>query len=256
MSLADDIAAGRITQETTALGRVPAGISTGRLRVIKGALAATVSLRDKLAQINADRDLSAIGRGKAAQPFVKISAVPELIKLRKQAARSQEMINNDRAALHKKAIGEPKATDPLWVQRLWEMTPNKRIAEVLRNPAARAAALREPELAGIDARTLTHDGSGEHSRVFELALQKQVIENFESEAAKIQIAEMSQEILNQAIAGFTDAIVAMPAVVTNNEVRSFHNRQDLERSITNDAELSKQASRDITLVEKTEIEFA
>jgi hypothetical protein len=255
MSLADDIAAGKITRETTILERVPAGTSTGRLRVIKGALAETVSVRDKMAEINSNKDLTPIGRAKAAQPFLNISAVPELLKMRKQAARSQEMIDNDRAALHKKAIGESKATDPLWLQRLWGLTPNKRIEEVLRNPAARAAALREPELAGIDARTLHQEGLGEHAKTFELALQKQIIENFEREAAKIQIAEKSQEILNQAIGGLTDAIIAMPAVVTNGEVRSFHGRQDFENSITKDAELSKLASKEISLVEKTEVEF-
>ena len=107
-------------------------------------------------------------------------------------------------------LGEPRATDPIWLNRLWEMDANKRAELVLTNAAARQAALREPELAGID------------SRVYEHAIQRQLVEHHERDLAFLNAAVEAQKMHDLMIRELEKAVLSVPVVVERNgAVRPF-----------------------------------
>ena len=152
------------------------------------------------------------------------------------------MIERQQAALHKKAIGEPKATDVVWVERLWALDPGKRAALILTNPAARQAALREPDLAGID------------KAVFDHAMQRQIIEFHEPEGAKLQIAKMAQELHGLAVVELERAILSVPAAVQpNGAVRPFVSANEFRAWV--DRELPGQSIAAASMSEQIEIEL-
>jgi hypothetical protein len=229
--------------ETSLMERIPAGVTHGRDRVIRSTLSTSLLVKDKVRSASDDRTRTAYGRAvDVFAPYIRGDAAPKLMKAQRQLAHGQKLIERQEAALHKKATGEAKATDPIWLNRLWEMDAGKRAELVLTNPAARAAALREPELAGID------------KAVFDHAMQRQIIEFHEPEGARLQIAKIAQNLHQLAVTELEKAILSVPAAVQpNGAVRPFVSTNEFRQWV--DKELPGQSSRPASFVEEAEIEL-
>ncbi|MGA9010792.1 MAG: hypothetical protein WB495_28855 [Xanthobacteraceae bacterium] len=229
--------------ETSLLERIPIGSPEDRTRVIRSALSTSLLVKEKVRSAIGDRTRTAFGNAtEVLGPYLKKDAAPALLKAQRQLAHGQKMIERQQAALHKKAIGEPKATDVVWVERLWALDPGKRAALILTNPAARQAALREPDLAGID------------KAVFDHAMQRQIIEFHEPEGAKLQIAKMAQELHGLAVVELERAILSVPAAVQpNGAVRPFVSANEFRAWV--DRELPGQSIAAASMSEQIEIEL-
>jgi hypothetical protein len=229
--------------ETSLMERIPAGATHGRDRVIRSTLSASLLVKEKVRSANGDRTRTAYGNAtEVLAPYIKSDAGPKLLKAQRQLAHGAKLIERQEAALHKKATGETKATDVVWVERLWALDRGKRAALILTNPAARAAALREPELAGID------------KAVFDHAMQRQIIEFHEPEGAKLQIAKLAQNLHQLAVAELERTLLSVPAAVQpNGAVRPFVSAIEFRAWV--DKELPGQSSRPASITEEAEIEL-
>jgi hypothetical protein len=218
--------------------KLPIGATTGRKRAAQIVHDALQSVTGKIAETDADRNRTA--RGKAIEvhtPFLNKVALPHLLRAKRDVALGEKRIAQQTATLRKKAIGEPKATDPIWLNRLWEMQPNKRAETVLTHPAARAAALREPDLAGVDSSLLEH------------AIRRQIQEFHERGGAQLEIAKEAQEVQRLLTNELEKAVMSVPALVAaNGAVRPFVSSTELARFV--DAQLPGQASRESTRTEE------
>lgn len=230
-----------MSMEADLLARIPAGASEGRARVVHNTIAALLEVKGKVAEAGKNVDVTALGRAKLLQPYAKTTAVPALLKAKRQLAHGQLLLDGQRAALRKKAAGEPKATDAEWREVIRKMDPNNAAEFLLRNPAARGPALREPELAFIG------------KDVYEQAMRKEIQENHERAGAELVTAERAQELHRLAVVELEKSIVAMPILTSESsgEVHSFPSVIYFNQWI--DRELPGASVKEILPIERAEI---
>jgi len=197
----------------TMLNRIPAGTSAGRRRVIEMVFSAGLEVRAKTDAAAKDKNRTPTGNAnEVLGPFLKKTGAAELRKARRFVEYSKTELDRERGIVRKKAIGEPKATDALWLDRLFKMSPTERVAFFLQNPAARAAALREPELAGFHPTDFPQVEPAQVKSWVEQGLQRTIRETNEKGAARIQIIEQAHELLQIGVGELEKALCDVPAI--------------------------------------------
>jgi hypothetical protein len=154
-------------------------------------------------------------------PYLKKTGAAELRKARRLVNYSKRELDRERAALAKKAIGPSKSTDAQWTERLYRLSPTERIELFLRNPSARAAALREPELAGISPSDFPNVEPAQVRAWLEQGLQKTIRETNEKGAARLQVLEQAHELLEISTRELTQALIDVPAIPAAENGRAF-----------------------------------
>ena len=155
--------------ETALLDRFPIGGKPGVRQAVKRVLDASTAVKMKTGE--ADQNRTPYGRAnEIIAPLVGKEILPALARGRRQLNEATAQVIAQRSALHARAIGKRKDTDFVWADRLWKMSPGERAALILKNPAARQVALREPDLCDIS------------KDIFDHALRREIQENHEGNA--------------------------------------------------------------------------
>jgi hypothetical protein len=110
------------------------------------------------------------------------------------------------------------------------MSPTERVAFFLKNPGARAAALREPELAGFDPTDYPRVEPAQVKAWLNEGLQKTIKETDEKGAARLQVLDQAHELLEISTRELTKALVDVPAIGAANKsgASKFSNQSHLE----------------------------
>jgi hypothetical protein len=131
---------------TALLTRIPTSTPAGKTRVIRNIAAAGFSLQGVRERIAARDDLTPKGRGQMVAQHIKSETGPALARARRQFEYHERALARQRDALRGKVIGESRTTDAEWRSYLRSLPIAERTQKVFTDPAARAAALREPGL--------------------------------------------------------------------------------------------------------------
>jgi hypothetical protein len=122
----------------------------GKTRAVGNTLELGLKAEAKRAELARHVDLSETGRQNSFAKFVMSELAPALAKSIRQLQWHDSRIATQRATIRTKVIGEPDALDAERRAVLRGMPETQRIATLLRDPAARAAALRgDSLLAGV-----------------------------------------------------------------------------------------------------------
>jgi hypothetical protein len=213
------------------LSRIPGAAPAGRKRVIQNTLAAVLHVRGTVDAAAKDPTNTPYGSAtKVLAPYLKKTGAAELNKARRLVDHSKKELERERAALAKKAIGAAKPTDAEWRDRLFKMSPTERVAFFLKNPGARAAALREPELAGFDPTDYPGVEPAQVKAWLNEGLQRTIKETNEKGAARLQVLDQAHELLELSTRELTKALVEVPAIGAANKsgANKFSNQQHLE----------------------------
>lgn len=200
--------------------RIPAGKAGGQ--AIRGTLARGLELKDAVKTAASRDELNAKGRAALVEKHIKTSAGPALAKARRQLAHYDRAIERKRALVTAKAIGEAKSTDAEWRTYLRSLPTHERIQEVLNNPAARGAALRELGLSGLSGDTFAETVA----RAMDIAIK----ENAAIESAALVAAEEVRSLHNAAVTVLTREILETAFITEpSGAVRKLSSPLELEK---------------------------
>lgn len=195
--------------------RIPPSTPAGKAKVIRAALDAGLAFREGMREIATRDDLAPKGKAALAMKHAAKSGAA-LRKAQRQLAYHEKKIDMQAAKVRAKAIGEPKATDAEYRAYLRSLPIGERIQKALVDPAARAAALREPGLSDINEDTI--------SKILEIASR----ENAADELAKLTAMQGGQELHDAAVRVLTTEIMGAPFVLDNGRVRAPVSLHELE----------------------------
>jgi hypothetical protein len=239
--------------EESLMEREPAGILTGRSRVIRNALSTSLDFKAK--STVPDPTMNDFGRAIRNADILKKEVAPQLLKVRRQVQYLNTEVAKKHESLVAKAKGKPIDMEAIWAQKLLGKAPAECMAYCLNNATARGVALRQSELLDLDSSSQGH------------LLKREIRENHEREGALLQIDQQSLDLAKTSVNVLEQTIMAAPVVTdrmthfdTNagvysppsGQVRRFHSTAELDRYL---AKEFPTASAEATISEKIDADY-
>lgn len=187
------------------LPRLPSNLQRGKQNVIVDTMERGAAMVAKAVDLASNDGISALGRARALEQYLKTEAAPAFAKSHRQLQHHRELLDGKRAALRKETIGKHDSLDSERRAVLRQLEPAARVAAVLSDPEMRSAALR-------GGATLAGVGSDELDRAYGQAAQ----ETAPAKVAEITALEKANDYHRDVLRIFEMDLQKMPCKIEPN----------------------------------------